>query len=142
MQAVISVIVGHWFHLLISYTVLLVTSYFCLKSHVLVVNHCVSTFQQHLEYFPKWRASIFTNMQIVKLKKAKKYLVQSCVIGLTGKLCVEKWTGIGTARKARRHFSGLLNYAAATWRRRPRDFEKWNVRGKGKQKGIGRRKSY
>lgn len=62
---------------------------------------------------------------------------------LTGKLCVEKeQRGIGTAREARRHFSGLLNYAAATWRRRSRDFEKWNVRGKGKQKEIRRRKSY
>lgn len=85
-------------------------------------------------------------MQTVKKKmkrREKKNLLQRYVIYLTGKLCGEKERrGIGTEREGRRHFSGLLNYGAATWRRRSRDFEKWNVRGKGKQKEIRRRKSY
>lgn len=50
--------------------------------------------------------------------------------------------GIKTEREGRRHFSGLLNYPVATWRWRSKDFEKWNVRGKGKHKEIRRRKSY
>lgn len=99
-----------------------------------------------LENFQKESGSISTNMQTVKKKneaEGKKNLLQRYVIYLTGKLCGEKERrGIGTEREGRRHFSGLLNYGAATWRRRSRDFEKWNVRGKGKQKEIRRRKSY